>query len=579
MQNQRGFVSAALLIAIVLGLIVVGGGAYYVVHQQSPSQTASENLDNLQALPLSTTSGNQPSPQGTDSSQKIPLLTFIYPKANAQLSYAGANISWQLTDPSLVNTFPPKDTYISFHVLDSSGKDIGSAGDGYTLEKTSTAWNIAGYLNQKFYTLSEGAQYHLKATLSYEPRDFTCDPKVKGECSPIYSTTEQALREKAARYESESTPFTVDLSGYISPAATIDSGSSLSGTAKGFGSIKLQMWPIGKDETIVPGSKIYNESVRVLNSRWQYDTSSLPSGIYHVNIWGADGSSSLGGGTFVAVSGMKNYTDSDFGFSFWYPSSWSVNTGNAQYGNTTVKRLGIYPLNQPDLGVYLDEVIPSDRSIGVGNSAKSGMVEKYYFDASAHTWMYSHTDESGIQGDKVFTGPANVSTNTMGGLHMFTGAGTFGENIAVPLSATRFVVSEVTGENNPLQLVKTIVATDPSVATPVSASQQREIIQAEKDDYCSLGPNPSCLSASPLSGHAPLTVNFTAVPSAGDETMIFGDGHTTDSPEYGCSPQAEGCSIGTHVSHVYTSPGTYTVLLYRHLPSIQIGSVTITVTQ
>jgi hypothetical protein len=35
MKNQRGFVSATVLIAIVLGLVVVGGGAYFVVHQRS----------------------------------------------------------------------------------------------------------------------------------------------------------------------------------------------------------------------------------------------------------------------------------------------------------------------------------------------------------------------------------------------------------------------------------------------------------------------------------------------------------------------------------------------------------------
>lgn len=66
MHNQRGFVSAAVLIAIVLGLIVVGGGAYYVVQQQAPTQTASENFDDLQQL---TTSNNQAQTQTKTNTQ------------------------------------------------------------------------------------------------------------------------------------------------------------------------------------------------------------------------------------------------------------------------------------------------------------------------------------------------------------------------------------------------------------------------------------------------------------------------------------------------------------------------------
>ena len=42
MKNQRGFVSAAVLIAILVGLAVLGGGAYYFMQQNSPSQVATE---------------------------------------------------------------------------------------------------------------------------------------------------------------------------------------------------------------------------------------------------------------------------------------------------------------------------------------------------------------------------------------------------------------------------------------------------------------------------------------------------------------------------------------------------------
>lgn len=41
MQTQRGFASAAVLIAIVLAVVILGG-AYFVMHSQLPSQTLSE---------------------------------------------------------------------------------------------------------------------------------------------------------------------------------------------------------------------------------------------------------------------------------------------------------------------------------------------------------------------------------------------------------------------------------------------------------------------------------------------------------------------------------------------------------
>lgn len=67
MKNQKGLVGLPVLIWIVLGLIVVGGGAYYVMHQ-TPSQPVSENnLDNSQTLPTNTT--NPVSPQNSQTTQ------------------------------------------------------------------------------------------------------------------------------------------------------------------------------------------------------------------------------------------------------------------------------------------------------------------------------------------------------------------------------------------------------------------------------------------------------------------------------------------------------------------------------
>src|SRR3989344_1699951 len=43
MQMQRGFIGVGLLVAIVLGVIVLGGGTYFVMQQNSPSPTLSES--------------------------------------------------------------------------------------------------------------------------------------------------------------------------------------------------------------------------------------------------------------------------------------------------------------------------------------------------------------------------------------------------------------------------------------------------------------------------------------------------------------------------------------------------------
>jgi len=51
MRLQEGFIGLPVLVAILLGLVVVGGGAYFVMQQSTSSQTGSENFDTVQTLP------------------------------------------------------------------------------------------------------------------------------------------------------------------------------------------------------------------------------------------------------------------------------------------------------------------------------------------------------------------------------------------------------------------------------------------------------------------------------------------------------------------------------------------------
>lgn len=67
MQNQRGFVGIGVLVAILVGLAVLGGGAYYITHQQSVLQVDSEN--NLDVPQQASTKPNGSTQTATENGQ------------------------------------------------------------------------------------------------------------------------------------------------------------------------------------------------------------------------------------------------------------------------------------------------------------------------------------------------------------------------------------------------------------------------------------------------------------------------------------------------------------------------------
>ena len=81
MHNQRGFIGVGVLIAILVGLVVLGGGAYFVVQQQAPSQTASDNFDNVQTLP---TTNNKTQQTQVSNTQSTPSATTPTPKNTSE---------------------------------------------------------------------------------------------------------------------------------------------------------------------------------------------------------------------------------------------------------------------------------------------------------------------------------------------------------------------------------------------------------------------------------------------------------------------------------------------------------------
>lgn len=205
---------------------------------------------------------------------------------------------------------------------------------------------------------------------------------------------------------------------------------------------------------------------------------------------------------FVSVPGMSKYTDADFGFSFWYPSGWKMdeapntNFTIAYIGGVVKKRWELYSTIDGDHSMKIEEYYSPSASITL--NAESGCpgghcstTYRYYFDTNAHTWMQEYPlGEGSERGDSYTvvpgtTKPADVSHNTMGGLHIFSG-GFRGETMVVPLSAHNFVAVTdnpwIVGVFKPY-LVKTVTALDSSVATPLNVTQQQIIIQTEKDAY------------------------------------------------------------------------------------------------
>jgi hypothetical protein len=198
----------------------------------------------------------------------------------------------------------------------------------------------------------------------------------------------------------------------------------------------------------------------------------------------------------VSVPGMSQYTDKDFGFSFWYPSGWRIVSAVIDSyrlsDGTILKHLLLTGGNAP---IHVLEFTSPTRTISIAPGACGFCAPvRFYFDANAHLWMKQYPEGAGgapdmeqAQFEKTkIAQPADVSNNTMGGLHIFHGLSQrFGDSV-VPLSAKNFlfVFAESQGEDNiELPLVDTVVALDPSVATPVSTTEQIKTIQAEAAAY------------------------------------------------------------------------------------------------
>ena len=192
----------------------------------------------------------------------------------------------------------------------------------------------------------------------------------------------------------------------------------------------------------------------------------------------------------ISVPGMSKYTDSDFGFSFWYPSGWTVShvkimvyasgdTGDNPFKNSSSayaisKVVDGLKISDGKQASYLGYIISQN---GLDSIYSGVRIDHIYFDPEKKQWKDDITEQNP-------TGYTNrelnvsdlIADHTMGGLPYF-----FDEE--VPLNSSKFLIANDNEGPKLKALMKTIIATDPSVATPVSADEQIKTIQAEKEAY------------------------------------------------------------------------------------------------
>ncbi len=173
--------------------------------------------------------------------------------------------------------------------------------------------------------------------------------------------------------------------------------------------------------------------------------------------------------------GMVQYTDPDFNFSFWYPSSWQIlptTTKNTTSfpGGTLVKTLQIGSAGGVTISIVNspNQTITDEPNIHASPIAQT----KYFYDSASKQWMVAYPE--GTNSGTEATTTANISNTTIAGLVMLPSGRRFDTSI-IPLSTTNFLVVSDGGGSNATVLAKTISFAGSSVSSSVlSATLQTE---------------------------------------------------------------------------------------------------------
>jgi hypothetical protein len=127
-----------------------------------------------------------------------------------------------------------------------------------------------------------------------------------------------------------------------------------------------------------------------------------------------------------------------------------------------------------------------------------------------------------------------------------------------------------------------IAAADTSVQTQL-VSLYQQLVQILTQELAMLRAQPvqgnhASMTVSTTTGTAPLNIMVSVSGLAGDESLVYGDGHSAGSS--GCAKNNQGfCDLTKSMTHTYQLPGTYTVTLYdkgQGLRQLQTQTITVT---
>jgi hypothetical protein len=177
---------------------------------------------------------------------------------------------------------------------------------------------------------------------------------------------------------------------------------------------------------------------------------------------------------------MRQYVDSKYHFSFWYPRALQVTatTGDRRSfpGGLNVKTLEV---GEPG-GISVSVVVSPKQTITDepnGHAAPIGQT-KYFYDAAADRWMVAFPEGNSLVGEGV-TKPADIAKRTIGGLPMLPSGARFDATI-LPLSTTLFlVVKDGGGSAFTAQLARTVSL----AGARISAATLSAALKAEADAY------------------------------------------------------------------------------------------------
>ena|ERR1035441_3109036 len=198
----------------------------------------------------------------------------------------------------------------------------------------------------------------------------------------------------------------------------------------------------------------------------------------------------MGAESQSTASGMSKYVDTRFGFSFWYPTAWTVTQEPVDdptdegwiRGGTIVRRLRINESAEDDFPSIVVEELSTPRGflieLGAHSANPAGADQKFFFDQRTHTWMDAMLSKP-PDGGRRSTTPAALRGKTMGGLPILTGAGR-GVDVIVPIDPKHLVELETMGSDRYEEdVAATIMANGAGARGQGGAEAQADTIHRE----------------------------------------------------------------------------------------------------